>query len=174
MTYLGRVGAVSARVHPVSQQPTEPGVGAIVATGAVTLGDYGMFRGLMTAGTEIAAHFHRTFSESFYLLDGHVQVFDGERWADVTSGDLVYVPAGGIHGLRATEDRPAEVLTIFCPGLPVNSSSSNSSRSAGRARRFRPRSGPTSIAVTTSTWSDTRRVAACATGPTSSPPARDT
>jgi len=117
MTYLGRVGAVSARVHPVSQQPTEPGVGAIVATGAVTLGDYGMFRGLMTAGPEIAAHFHRTFSESFYLLDGHVQVFDGERWADVTSGDLVYVPAGGIHGLRATEDRPAEVLTIFCPGI---------------------------------------------------------
>jgi quercetin dioxygenase-like cupin family protein len=92
-------------------------VGAIVATGTVTQGDFGLFRGVMAPGAQVAAHFHRTFSESFYVLEGRVEVFDGDRWSDMQGGDLVYVPAGGIHGLRAVDDSPAELLTIFSPGI---------------------------------------------------------
>jgi quercetin dioxygenase-like cupin family protein len=72
----------------------------------------------MKPGVQVAAHFHRTFSESFYVLDGTLQVFDGDRWHDVNPGDVVYVPAGGIHGVKVVGDSPAELLTIFSPGVP--------------------------------------------------------
>jgi len=117
MTYLGEFGAVTARIHRSADQPAEPGVGAIVVTGSVTQGEFGMFRGFMRPGTEVGGHFHRTFSESFYVLQGELQFFDGDRLDDVNTGDLVYVPRGGIHGLKVEGDTPAEVLTIFSPGI---------------------------------------------------------
>jgi quercetin dioxygenase-like cupin family protein len=117
MTYFGEFGAVTARLHRFADQPAEPGVGAIVATGAVTQGDFGMLRGFMNPGTEVAAHCHRTFSESFYVLDGELQVFTGDGSVGATTGDLVYVPPGGIHGLKVVGDTPADVLTIFSPGI---------------------------------------------------------
>jgi mannose-6-phosphate isomerase-like protein (cupin superfamily) len=117
VTYLGEFGAASARVHRLAEQPTEPGVGSIVATGSVTQGDFGLFRGVMNPGAEVAGHFHRTFSESFYVLHGDLEFFDGDRLVDVTIGDLVYVPPGGIHNLKVLGETPAEVLTIFSPGI---------------------------------------------------------
>ena len=66
----------------------------------------------------MAAHFHRTFSESFYVLAGSLDVFDGAQWVTSSSGDLVHVPRGGIHGLRVTGAETAEVLTLFTPGIP--------------------------------------------------------
>ena len=71
----------------------------------------------MDAGSEVAAHFHRTFSESFYLLSGRLELWTGEAWRELSPDDLAYVPRGGIHGLRVTEG-PAEVLTLFVPGIP--------------------------------------------------------
>ena len=118
MTYLGTTGEVSARHHPVGEQPSRPGVGAIVATGAITDGDFGLFRGELQRGTDVAAHFHRTFSESFYVLSGSIEVYDGLAWATSSAGDLVYVPRGGIHGVRVPSDAGAEVLTLFTPGIP--------------------------------------------------------
>ena len=63
------------------------------------------------------AHFHRTFSESFYLLSGRVELWNGDAWRGVSAGDLAYIPRGGIHGLRAVQG-PVEVLTLFVPGVP--------------------------------------------------------
>ena len=31
-------------------------------------------------------HFHRTFSESFYVLAGTVRIYDGSRWIDTRPG----------------------------------------------------------------------------------------
>lgn len=118
MTYVGDTGEVSARVHPVAEHPSRPGVGSIVATGAQTDGDFGLFRAEFRPGPDVAAHFHRTFSESFYVLAGSLDVFDGARWVTSSSGDLVHVPRGGIHGLRVTGAESAEVLTLFTPGIP--------------------------------------------------------
>ena len=50
-------------------------------------------------------------------MQGELQFFDGDRLDDVNTGDLVYVPRGGIHGLKVEGDTPAEVLTIFSPGI---------------------------------------------------------
>lgn len=45
-------------------------------------------------------HFHRKISESFYVVEGSVAIFDGDSWIDTEPGDWVNVSAGGIRGLK--------------------------------------------------------------------------
>jgi mannose-6-phosphate isomerase-like protein (cupin superfamily) len=64
------------------------------------------------------AHFHRTISESFFVLSGTVKLFDGRDWNDSHPGDFVYVPEGGLHGFRNESGEPASMLILFAPGAP--------------------------------------------------------
>ena len=61
-----------------------------LATGADTNGEFGLYRWDMAgppAGP--SPHFHRTFSESFFILSGAVRLFDGRRWIDAVAGDFM-------------------------------------------------------------------------------------
>lgn len=82
-------------------------------------GDYGLYRVEMgpRAGGP-AAHYHRAISEAFFVLDGSMRLYDGDKWVDAAKGDFLYVPPGGIHGFRNDADEPAEVLILFTPGAP--------------------------------------------------------
>jgi mannose-6-phosphate isomerase-like protein (cupin superfamily) len=63
-------------------------------------------------------HFHRTISESFYILSGTIRLYDGTQWIDATPGDFLFVPEGGIHGFRNESGEPATMLILFAPGAP--------------------------------------------------------
>ncbi len=63
-------------------------------------------------------HFHRTFSESFFVLSGGVSLYDGQRWIDATAGDFPFVPEGGIHSFRNESSEPGSMLILFAPGAP--------------------------------------------------------
>jgi mannose-6-phosphate isomerase-like protein (cupin superfamily) len=63
-------------------------------------------------------HYHKRISESFYILDGTVRVFDGARWVDARKGDFLHVPQGGLHAFRNDSDAPADMLLLFTPGAP--------------------------------------------------------
>ena len=63
-------------------------------------------------------HFHRTISESFFVVSGTVQLFDGITWLEGRPGDFVYVPEGGLHGFRNESGEPASLLILFAPGAP--------------------------------------------------------
>jgi mannose-6-phosphate isomerase-like protein (cupin superfamily) len=63
-------------------------------------------------------HFHRTFSEAFYILDGTVRLYDGHGWMDAGAGDFIYVPEGGIHAFANETDADASMLILFAPGAP--------------------------------------------------------
>jgi quercetin dioxygenase-like cupin family protein len=92
---------------------------AFVAPGSLTSGRFGLFRWDMAphaGGPD--PHFHTTFSESFYVLDGTVRLGDGTRWRDATAGDYLYVPEGGVHAFRNDGDAPASMLIVFAPGSP--------------------------------------------------------
>lgn len=89
-----------------------------LATGGSTGGQYGLYRWDM--GEEPGgpgAHFHRTMSESFFVLSGTVGLYDGQRWADAEPGDFLFVPPGGVHAFR-NPDGPASMLILFAPGAP--------------------------------------------------------
>ncbi|WSK09532.1 cupin domain-containing protein (plasmid) [Kitasatospora sp. NBC_01300] len=68
-----------------------------------------------------APHFHRTMSESFFVLSGVMRLYDGERWIDAEAGDFLHVPEGAVHGFRNESDEPASMLMLFVPGVPRES-----------------------------------------------------
>jgi len=73
----------------------------------------------MPAGSGGAgSHFHRSFSESFYVVSGTVSLYNGQKWAEVSEGGFFYVPPGGIHGFSNNLDTPVSMLILFAPGLP--------------------------------------------------------
>jgi mannose-6-phosphate isomerase-like protein (cupin superfamily) len=116
-------GEVSAVFRPADADAElklgEASSASYVATGATTHGQFGLYRWDM--GPEPggpATHFHRTFSESFLVLNGAVQLFNGERWTTATSGDFLYVPEGGLHAFRNESGEPASMLILFVPGAP--------------------------------------------------------
>jgi mannose-6-phosphate isomerase-like protein (cupin superfamily) len=123
MTYAGDTGDISARFRlagDVEQISRGPGaLTRFVAPGSVTNGQFGLFEWRMPPhGGGPGRHFHKTFSESFYIMTGTVQLYDGDKWADAEQGDFLYVPEGGIHAFRNASDQPASMLILFAPGAP--------------------------------------------------------
>jgi len=124
MTYLLDTGENSAEFHARDEVEslTFKSSGThvrFVAPGTATRGQYGLFEWNMqphTAGAD--AHFHKTFSESFFVLKGTVEFFNGEAWLQGRPGDFLYVPMGGVHGFRALSGEPSSMLILFAPGPP--------------------------------------------------------
>ena len=120
--YRGEAGERSARLRPTGTPPdlvgptTEIGY---LATAVQTDCEFGLYRYTITGPPSgPSPHFHRTISESFYILSGTVQLFDGGNWVDATAGDFLHVPVGGVHGFRNASGEPAEMLLLFAPGAP--------------------------------------------------------
>jgi quercetin dioxygenase-like cupin family protein len=115
-------GAVSASFRSAASPPdlvSDRTSISYLATGASTSGELGLYRYAMTAEPSgPSPHFHRTMSESFYVLSGSVRLFDGEQWTDGTPGDFLHVPVGGVHAFRNDSGQPAEMLILFTPGAP--------------------------------------------------------
>ena len=91
----------------------------LVATGAQTDARYGLFRWDMSGPPGGATpHYHKTFSESFYVIDGRIGLYDGTEWRDGGPGDFLYLPPGGIHAFRNESGAPVSMLILFAPGPP--------------------------------------------------------
>jgi mannose-6-phosphate isomerase-like protein (cupin superfamily) len=122
-TYHDDNGEVSATFRSKSENPdlVYPSGTVIhyLATGNTTDGHFGLYRYEMAAEPSgPPAHFHKTISESFYILTGSVRIYNGEKWIDTEPGDFVHVPAGGIHAFRNESGEPASMLLHFSPGGP--------------------------------------------------------
>jgi mannose-6-phosphate isomerase-like protein (cupin superfamily) len=121
--YLGEKGQVSAIYHSTGSKPDltigSSSVLRYLATGESTHGQFGLYRwdfGPNPSGPR--PHFHRTMSESFFILSGEVQLFNGERWINATEGDFLYVPEGGVHAFSSEPGAHASMLILFVPGAP--------------------------------------------------------
>lgn len=121
--YLGDGGEVSGTFRP-RDTPREVNIAsgggaAYLATGALTHGLFGLYRWDMGPGRSGPdAHFHRTITESFYVLDGTIRLYDGSRWIDGRPGDFLFIPEGGIHAFKNESGEPASMLILFSPGAP--------------------------------------------------------
>jgi mannose-6-phosphate isomerase-like protein (cupin superfamily) len=123
--YAGDTGEISARVRRHDQPPELPSPDRLgntvhyLATTASTDGEFGLYRwefGPKPSGPD--PHFHKTISESFFILSGTVRLYDGREWVDATAGDFLYVPEGGIHAFRNESGERASMLLLFTPGAP--------------------------------------------------------
>ncbi|MFJ2034141.1 cupin domain-containing protein [Streptosporangium sp. NPDC087985] len=121
--YFGDKGEVNATYRPAAHEPEltyrSGNTVHYLATGASTNGQFGLYRWEM--GPEPSGpdqHFHRSISESFFILTGTVRIYDGNRWIDTKPGDFVHVPEGGVHAFRNESGEPASMLLHFAPGAP--------------------------------------------------------
>ena len=115
MTYLPDPATWSRRADQRSAARTR-----FVATGSQTRGDFGLFEVTMEpGGSGPGPHLHRTFSESFHVLEGSLAVLADGEWTTASAGDLLYVPRSSVHGFRAAgPDVGARFLILFTPGIP--------------------------------------------------------
>jgi len=106
--YTAEKGSLNSRFRPASTGPdyvTPDNAVAVgqtsglstayhyLGTGSNTDGEFGLYRVEMGAeATGPSTHFHRTISESFYVLDGRLSLFDGERWMAGEAGDFLTCP----------------------------------------------------------------------------------
>jgi len=119
--YRGTTGEVSARLRPDDTEPDlryrTGGTCEYLATGDQTGTTFGLYR--WTFGPDESGpdpHFHRAITESFYVLRGEVQLYDGTGWRTGRAGDFLFVPEGGLHGFRGADH--AQMLLMFTPGGP--------------------------------------------------------
>lgn len=90
-----------------------------LAIGSQTRGDFGLYRwDFSPARTGPEPHFHRTISESFFVLAGTITFYDGKAWIEAIAGDYLFVPEGGVHGFRNESGAVASMLLHFSPGAP--------------------------------------------------------
>ncbi len=90
----------------------------LIAPGSVTGAEFGFFEGSTGPGSNGAVpHYHKTFSETFYVLSGRLTVRAGARWEIASSGDVLRIPRGGVHAFRNDDEEEARYLILFTPGI---------------------------------------------------------
>jgi hypothetical protein len=106
--YFGAKGEISAVFRPADARPElqmgAGGAASYLATGASTNGQFGLYRWDM--GPEPSGpgtHFHRTISESFFVVSGTVQLFNGASWRAATAGDFLLAVI--LHESRVADRR---------------------------------------------------------------------
>ncbi|HWS35602.1 MAG TPA: cupin domain-containing protein [Actinoplanes sp.] len=120
--YLGESGEKSALYRPAKSPPELDRDGTRIhylASGESTGGLFGLYRWECGPGeTGPEPHFHRTITESFYILSGIMSIYDGTQWIEAEPHDWVHVPIGGVHGFKNRSGAPVSMLLHFSPGAP--------------------------------------------------------
>ncbi|MFE3217803.1 cupin domain-containing protein [Streptomyces antimycoticus] len=120
--YHGDRGEVNAAFRPAGTSPdlSSPGGSThYLATSESTGGEFGLYKvemGPRSGGPR--THFHKSISESFYILSGKLELYNGEKWITGREGDFLYVPVGGLHAFKNVSDEPTSMLLLFAPGAP--------------------------------------------------------
>lgn len=63
-----------------------------------------------------ARHFHRTWTEFFYVLEGEMLFEVAGQMCAAPAGAFVFVPPGTVHAFRNPTSEAAKLLITFVPG----------------------------------------------------------
>ncbi|MGW6566503.1 cupin domain-containing protein [Streptomyces sp. NPDC054975] len=120
--YDGDRGEVNGTFRPAATPAdiSSPGGSThYLATHASTGGEFGFYKvDLVARAAGAKPHFHKAMSESFYILSGELELYDGEKWVTGREGDFLHVPVGGLHAFKNVTDEPMSMLMLFSPGAP--------------------------------------------------------
>ena len=85
------------------------------AMGEATGGSYAMFEDLVPPGVSNPAHIHTREIETWYVLEGELDWFIGDRSLRAKPGDFLHTPRGVPHRFGNSGDRPARMLLTYAP-----------------------------------------------------------
>ena len=60
-------------------------------------------------------HIHKTEDESFYVLEGEINLLVGGRNIRATVGSVIFVPKGTVHTFSQIGEQPAKFLVTYSP-----------------------------------------------------------
>lgn len=86
-----------------------------LATGEETDGAYFMLEGVVPPGGGPPPHIHHTEAESFYLVNGTLQMHMGDSTVMASAGDFVSVPKGTPHSFKNVGNTNATMILTFVP-----------------------------------------------------------
>ncbi len=67
-------------------------------------------------GGGVQPHFHKKHSDSFYVLEGELEIHVGDEVVHGTPGAYVLAPPGVVHHFRNTSEQPARAVNLHTPG----------------------------------------------------------
>jgi mannose-6-phosphate isomerase-like protein (cupin superfamily) len=108
-----------ARYVPADTGPSYWGPGdryTFLVTGAQSDGAYFIMEALVPPAGGPPPHIHHREQESFYVLEGSLDIRMDERVVQAEAGDFVHIPAGTVHCFTNTGSSTARLLLIFSPG----------------------------------------------------------
>ena len=91
------------------------GLATLKFTGEQSDGLFSLIEMLRPAGGVVPRHVHHREDETFYLIEGELEVNVGERTVQATSGATVFTPRGIPHRLQVGPHRPVHYLVLYTP-----------------------------------------------------------
>ncbi|MBA3905068.1 MAG: cupin domain-containing protein [Pseudonocardiales bacterium] len=86
------------------------------ADGAETAGEYPISEWWLAPHTTGPGPHSHAEDDTFYVIDGTMSVFVGDRWIDAPKGSFVLVPGGMAHDFENRSDARAGMLNFSHPG----------------------------------------------------------
>ena len=108
-----------ARYVPADTGPSYWGPGdryTFLVTGAQSNGAYFIMEAIVPPAGGPPPHIHHREHESFYVLEGTLDIQMGDQTVHASAGDFVHIPCGTVHCFRNNGDILARQLLIFSPG----------------------------------------------------------
>jgi quercetin dioxygenase-like cupin family protein len=68
-------------------------------------------------GDQAPPHIHHRGDEAFYVLEGAIEVLDGEQRHRLRAGELHVVPAGSVHTFATVDEVGARLLVVMTPEI---------------------------------------------------------
>jgi quercetin dioxygenase-like cupin family protein len=67
-------------------------------------------------GSGVDPHFHKAHSDSFFVLEGELEIHVGDEVVSAVAGTYVLAPPHVVHWFRNVSDAPARFVNIHAPG----------------------------------------------------------
>jgi mannose-6-phosphate isomerase-like protein (cupin superfamily) len=88
----------------------------IRVSSAHTMGAYSMIEIVADPGNDVPLHIHSKEDEHFIVVEGTLDIANGDRRWDAPAGTSVTVRRGVPHAWSNPSDTPLRMLVIFSPG----------------------------------------------------------
>ncbi len=90
---------------------------SFLVTGEESGGSYSTMEILVAPDKGAGLHVHENEEEQFYILEGQLTYWVGDKTFQVSAGDFVHIPRGMTHGFM-NGNTPAKLLATFSPAGP--------------------------------------------------------
>ncbi len=68
-------------------------------------------------GDQAPPHVHHGSDEAFYVLDGELEILEGEDRRILPAGELAYIPAGTVHTFANRGPGSTRILVVMTPEI---------------------------------------------------------